>query len=245
MNQIVEAVRAVLAAIGRMVGRFVSVTKFVGGKLVTTTETVFERVFDAVVSAPRTAVDLLGATSKLAIGAVSDVVKAPFRLAGMLLNGRKPQQPGPAAAQNEAAAQQQAAQQEDLRQALADRQSEARELVQAVRSVAAARGKGERLDDVTLARLPEEVREYLLGLTQSECDVVAAASVPGLRGVLKGKPPEGVRSPEDLKKTAGADVITEEQVAARRAEVRSAARAAMRGQPKTEDADAIMRTLQV
>ncbi len=248
MNKIAEAVRAALAALGRLVGRFVSVTKFVGGRLLTTTEQVFERVFDAAAATPRFAVDLLGATSKLAIGAASDIVKLPFRLAGMVMGGRGGKQPtAQSAAAEEAAAQQQAAQQEESRQALADRQSEARELVAAVRSIAASRARGERLDDVALARLPEPVRDYLLALDKTECATVAAASVMGLRNVLKGRPPGGVRSPKELKEAVGAEVVSAEQVAARRAEVRVAVRAAMRGQrvpdADSEDPEAIVRSV--
>ncbi len=245
MNQIAEAVRAALAALGRLVGRLVSVTKFVGGKLVTVTE----RVVDVAVAAPGLAVDLLGATSKLALGAASDVVKLPFRLAGMLVGGRRGSPPSAqSAAQEEAAAQQQAAQQQEVRQAAADRQSEARELVAAVRSVAAARATGERLDDVALGRLPENVRNYLAALDKGECAAVAAASVMGLRNVLRGRPPEGVRSPKEVREaTAGAEVVTEAQVAARRAEVRSAVRAAMRGQKAPaadiEDPEAVIRSV--
>ncbi len=246
MNTIAEAVRAALAALGRLVGRFVTVTKFVGGKAVQVTEQVFERVVDVAAATPRLAVDLLGATSKLAIGAVSDIVKLPFRVAGMVLGKRGPQPTAQSAAAEEAAAQREAAQQEEVRQAAADRQSEARELVAAVRSVSAARARGERIDDVALGRLPEGVRDYLMTLDKDECGTIAAASVMGLRGVLKGRPPEGVRSPKQLKEaSAGAEVVSAEQVAARRAEVRSAARAAMRGQQPepTQDVDEIMQTL--
>lgn len=236
MKNLVEILRAVLAALGRLVGRVVQTTKRIGGKLVHGSELLFERVFDTVVSAPRAVVDIGAATLKLGTGIVSDVAKAPFRLAGMVLGGRRqPQQTAQSAAADEAAAQRAAAQDEANRQAIADRQAEARELVSAVRSVAAARARRERLDDVALQRLPEPVRDYLLALDRAECGTVAAASVMGLRAVLKGRPPEGVRSPKEIQESAGAEVISKEQVAARRAEVRAATRAAMRSGREPQD----------
>ncbi len=242
MNKISEILAAIVAALGRLVSKSVSVTKFVGGKLVRSTEVVLERVFDAVAATPRFAFDLGVATAKLGVGIVSDVAKLPFRLAGMVLGKRGPQPTAQSAAAEEAAAQREAAQQEEARQSAADRQSEARELVAAVRSVAAARARGERLDDVTLARLPEAVRDYLTALDKSECEVVAAASVMGLRNVLRGRPPEGVRTPKEVRESGQqAEVVTAEQVAARRAEVKAAFRASMRGeQSKTETVDDVM-----
>ena len=246
MNKIAEILRAVLAAMGRLVTRSVSTLKCVGGRMVQVAETVVERVYDAVIATPAAAWDLTQAAAKLGLGAASDAVKLPFRLAGAVFGGRRPQQPtAQQAAADEASAQRAAQQHESDRQAAADRQSEARELVQAVRSVAAARARGERLDDVALGRLPEGVRDYILALDREECAAVASASVMGLRGVLKGRPPEGVRSPKDIRESTGAEVISEEQVAARRQEVRASARAAMRGrnsEPVTE-VDAVLRSL--
>lgn len=245
MNRIAEILRAVMAALGRLISRTVMVARMVGGRLVQVAEVVTEHVFDAAVAAPRAALDIAGATCKLAYGAASDAVKLPFRLAAALLGGgRKQPQTAQSAAADEAAAQRAAQQQEAERQAVADRQAEARELVQAVRSVAAARARGERLDDVALQRLPEPVRDYLLALDRDECAAVAAASVMGLRGVLKGRPLEGVRSPEETRQASTAEVVSEEQLAARRAEVRAAAKAAMRGNREpTHDVDSIMRSL--
>lgn len=248
MNKLSEIIAAVMAALGRLVSKSVSVTKMIGGKLVRSTEVVLERVFDVAAAVPSAAFDITAATSKLALGAASDLVKMPFRLAGMVFGGRRGQQPSAqSAAAEEAAAQREAAAQEEARQAAADRQSEARELVAAVRSVAAARARGERLDDVALSRLPEPVRDYLLALDKDECGTVAAASVMGLRGVLRGKPPEGVRTPSELKEATGAEVVSAEQVAARRAEVKAAVRAAMRGEKApsadVEDPEAIVRSV--
>ena len=243
MNKIAEIMRAVAAALGRLVSRVVQTTKWVGGRAVRVAETVVERIFDAAVAAPRVALDLTVATSKLGIGTVNDVVKLPFRLAGAVLRARQPQQQSPQdAAADEAAAQRAAQQEESHRQAAADRQAEARELVQAIRSVATARARGERPDDVGLALLPDGMQDYMMAMDREEAATVAATSVPGLRGLLRGRPPEGVRSPREVQEAAEAKVVPVEQVAARREAVRSAARAAMRGErPKqVADADAIM-----
>lgn len=261
MNKVMEILRAVAVALGRLVGRVVQTTKWVGGKLVYGTKTLFEWVGDTAAPAVgNAAMDGLKAAPTMALKAAKiggwavaspfivateiavGAAKLPLRVLGALGGARQQPQAPQQAAANEAVAQRAAQQQEAERQAVADRQSEARELVQAVRSVAAARARGERLDDVKVARLPEGIRDYLLALDKDECGAVAAASVMGLRGILRGKPPEGVRSPKEIREAAGAEVISEEQVAARRAEVRSAAKAAMRGgrPDPTSDADAIL-----
>ena len=266
MKNILEAIRAALAAVLRLVTKTVQVTKKVSGKLVRVAETTTEWVRDTAVPAVDGAKAGAGhawdglkkgvcvgavvaaAPFRIMAGAVSDVVRLPGRLLGSLLADRaRPQQPQDAAAE-EAAVQKVAQQEEAARQAASDRQAEARELIQAIRNVATAGARGERLDDVAVNRLPEGVRDYLLSLSAEECGVVAAASVTSIRAFSKGRPPEGVRNPKEVREAAEAAmrVVPAAEVEARRAERKQQIRQAVRGgvrkpEPnQAADADAIM-----
>ena len=196
MSKFAEVVAAVLAALGRLVGKSVSVFKMVGGKLVRTTETVMERVFDVAGATSHAGAGLLDATNKLVIGAASDVIKAPFRLAGLaaraVLGNRAPEQaPDQAATQAEKAAEAQVA-----RSDVAD---DARQVLSSLRRVAQARAIGQVPDLAHTGRLPAKLLEYVESLSRDECDALARRPTSDLRAIISGRLQRGdVRSPDQV-----------------------------------------------
>lgn len=236
MNYLAEIVRAVMATLRQLVTRVVQTMRWISGRLVQVAEAVTERVLAAAVAAPRATLNIGTAVLKLGASMVTDVVTVPFRLAEMVLGGRHPPLPtAQSATADEASAQRAAHQQETDRQAAADRHAEMRDLVQAVRTVAAARSRGEPVDDVALDRLPDNVRDYLLALDHDECTALASASVMGLRGVLRQRLSEGVRLRKGVRNSAGPELISTAKAEARRREVRALVRGAMRAARGSQD----------
>ena len=231
MNKIAEIMRAVAAALGRIVTETVFVTRRVGGKLLTVAETVVRRDLQFVGSVAGVA----GSVGKLAVGAASDVVRAPFRIAGTLLAGRQPQQaPEAAAADAERAA--------HAQQQRADASDDDRQVLAAFRRVVRARADGQVADTAYVGRLPQALLEYVDRLDRDECDILARRSTAELRRVIAGKGQrQDVRSPDQVAPAPAQVVDLAEARAARRTEVRSAVRAAMRGQDtKQETADELL-----
>ena len=173
MNRVLEALRAALATMVRLITKTISVTKIIGGRVVRSTETVVER-----------AVDVGQAVGQLAVGAVGDVVKAPLRIAGGVaraVGGARPaQQTLP---QDEAAEARDAAVTQQRR---ADAAEDARAVLLAFRRVAQARASGVPADPAHLGRLPRLLVDYLDALTADELDALARKPTSELRRVITG-----------------------------------------------------------
>lgn len=229
MKNLAEIIRAVMAALGRLVTKSVMVTKKIGGRMIQVAETVTERVFDAAVAMPRAVLEVGGATLKLGAGTVSDIVKAPFRVAGMLLGGKRQPQQAPEQAAAEA---QQAAVQQQIR---ADAAEDSRQILTSLRRVAQARSSGLPPDSAHVSRLPQHLLAYVQSLSPCECDVLARRPTSELRTLISGRTQRAdVRSPEQVAAPA-AVVDLEAERAARKAEIRAAVRGSMAGQQRSLD----------
>ena len=238
MSRIAEILAAVMAALGRLVSKSVSVMKMVGGRMVRSTEVVSERVFDAATSVPKSVVEVGGATARLVAGAVSDAVKFPFRLARALVGGRRGQQQAPQDAAAEAA---QAAQAQVAR---ADAADDARQVLTSLRQVAAARAVGQAPDPAHIGRLPHRLLRYVESLDAEGCDTLARKPTNDLRaiiGAISGRVEVAAEqeaadadrqrsADEDQRPTVHPVADLDAERSARRAQLRQAVRKAMRQQ---------------
>lgn len=214
-NAVAAIAAAIRAALGGLVSRVVSTTRFISGKLVTVAETVWE----ASKSLPGAALDLSIAGSELAWegakalpGAALDVttrtlrasaavplalvgaaVKAPMALVKSVLGsgGGAPASEGQAAASAE--------QRAEAEQAKADAAGDARAQVQALRRIASAFAKGHCPDADSLELLSPKVVAYLRALEPEECATLVRTRTSALRQLLdKGEAPKDVRGPAEV-----------------------------------------------
>ena len=174
--------KALAAAIRAFLTRLITVSRWVGGRLVTATHAVVE-------AAPAAAGGLLHAADA--------VISSPFRLASRamaMLSVRGT----PAPTEQSVAAQ--AAGAEAGQQQAGERTAD-RQLLRAVRSIARARADGAEPDAVLLASVPSPVAAYIQALELSECRALSGRSSADVRALLDGRPVPGVRTPEQVAST--------------------------------------------
>ncbi|WP_419729591.1 hypothetical protein [Lichenicola sp.] len=173
---IMQILRAVAAALGRLVTRTVAVSRWIGGRLVLTCETVVERAVDVAASA----LDVGATACRLGAGILFEVVTAPCQLLGTLARDRQ-QSTAPEAAASEAM------QVAVAQQQRADTAEDARQVLTSLRRVAQARAAGQVPDPLHLGRLSQRLIEYVEGLDREECSALARRSTSELRVLVSGR----------------------------------------------------------
>lgn len=183
------------------------------------------------------ALQAIGSAARVTGTALGGAALLPFRAVGAVSRalvgggGGDVADPSLAAAQAVARARQE--------QQRADDTADARVTLQAIRRVARARARGEKIPEDAAEILPPMLLAYVKALEVDECDALAKARTSVLRALLDEQtPPAGVRSPKEVAKDLQrarepAPAATLEATAARKAEIRRAVQAAMRPQRRS------------
>ena len=235
MNRIIQAIRAILRSFHAVLK---SSTRWVGGALVTASETVWEATtsvasaaddaaitaseaaWNATVAAPGAALKAVSVAGSVAVGLASDVVKLPLRAVGAVARAVLGGGGGGGGQGGEQASADQAADRTARAQAEAEAASELRCRIQAIRRIAGAVKRGIRPPEDAVAALPRGVTDYLLGMSPTEAAAVVTAPSVKVATLLEVDAPQPKAAPAKENAAAAARLVRD-RIAARRARAES------------------------
>ena len=233
MNRILQAICAVLRSFRAVLKLS---TRWVGGALVTASETVWEATtstasaasevaisaseasWNAAVAVPGVALKAVSVAGSVAAGLASDVVRFPLRAVGTLaravLGGG-----GGGGQGGEQASAAEAAERTARDQAAAEAASELRCRIQAIRRIAGAVKRGARPPEDAVAALPGAVVDYLVAMSPSEAAAVVTSPSAKVQTLLEVAEP--AKTAPAKENSPAAPRLVRDRIEARRARAES------------------------